>query len=57
MDDADVPATMKDLKEMHTSLTSLMDSRMDELRELLSKFPSTKAAPSASNPPGDNSST
>ena len=56
MADEDVPATMKDIKEMQTSLTSLMDPRMDKLRELLSKFASTKAAPSASSPLGNNSS-
>ena len=56
MADEDVPATMKDIKEMHTSLTSLMDSRMDELHELFTKFASTKAAPSASSPPGEHTS-
>ena len=52
----DVSATMKHLKEIQTSLTSLMDSRMNELHESLAQFASAKAAPSASSPPGDHSS-
>ena len=36
-DDDGVAATMKDLKELQTSLTSSMDTRMDELRELIAK--------------------
>ena len=57
MADEDVPATMKDLKEMQTPLTSLMDSCMNKLCDIFTKFASTKAAPYASSPPGDNSST
>ena len=53
----EVAATMKDLKEMQTSLTSNMDKRMDELRELIAKLPSAQASiPSASSVPGGNSS-
>ena len=56
MADEDAQATMKDLKELQTSLTSLMDSRMEELRELITKLGSAKASPSASSPHGGNSS-
>ena len=46
----DVAATMKDLKEVQTSLTSLVDKRMDELRELIAQLASAQAAaPSASS--------
>ena len=55
MADEDAQATMKHLKEFQTSL-SLMDSRMEELRELLTKLASAKATPSASSPHGGNSS-
>ena len=43
MADEDTQATMKDLKEVQASLTSLVDSRMNELHELLSQFASAKA--------------
>ena len=56
MADEDAQATMKDLKEMQASLTSLVDSRMDELRELIAQLASAKASPSASSPHGGNSS-
>ena len=56
MADEDTQATMKDLKEMQASLTSLVDSRMDELRELIAQLASAKASPSASSPHGGNSS-
>ena len=56
MADEDAQATMKDLKEVQASLTSLMDSRMEEWRELITKLGSTKASPSASSPHGGNSS-
>ena len=57
MADEDVPATMKYLKEMQTSLTSLVDSRMTELRELIAQLASAKATDmSGSSSPGDNSS-
>ena len=53
----EVAATMKDLKEMQTSLTSIMDKRMDELRELIAQLGSARAAASgASSAPHDNSS-
>ena len=52
-----VAATMKDLKELKSSLTSLVDTRMDELRELLTKLGSARAAaPPASSAHNDNSS-
>ena len=52
-----VAATMKDLKALETSLTSKMDKRMDELRELVAKLASVQACtPSTSSIPGDNSS-
>ena len=56
MADEDSQATMKDHKELQTSLTSLMDSNMEELRELLTKLASAKASPSASSPHGGTSS-
>ena len=43
MADEDAQATMKDLKEVQASLMSLMDSCMDELRELIAKLASAKA--------------
>ena len=44
---------MKDLKELQTSLTSSMDTRMDELRELIAKLVSVQATnPSTSSVPG-----
>ena len=47
-----VEATMKDLKDI-TSLTSIMDKRMDELRDLLAKLAGSQAStPSASSVPG-----
>ena len=53
----EVAATMKDIKELETSLTSVMDKHMDELREMIAKLMSTQAStPSASSAPGDNSS-
>ena len=53
----EVAATMKDLREVETSLTSLVDKRMDELRDLIEKLASVQAStPSASSAPGDNSS-
>ena len=56
MADEEVAATMKDLKEMETSLTSIVDKRMDELREMIAKLASMQAStPSASSAPGDNS--
>ena len=57
-DDGDeVAATMKDLKELKSSLTSLVDTRMDELRELLTKLGSAQATtPPASSAHNDNSS-
>ena len=52
----EVAATMKDLREVETSLTSLMDKRMDELRDLIAKLASAQAStPSASSSPVDNS--
>ena len=57
MANEDVVATMKDLKEMQTSLTSIVDKRMDELRELIAQLASAQAStPSASSAPSDNSS-
>ena len=57
MADENVAATMKDLKEMQTSLTSLVDKRMDELRELIAQIASAQATtPPASSAPTDNSS-
>ena len=56
MADEDTHATMKDLNEMQTSLTSLVDTRMDELRELIAQLASVKASPSSSSPHGGNSS-
>ena len=56
MADEDTQATMKDLKEVQASLTSLVDSRMDELRELIAQLASVKASPSASSPHDGNSS-
>ena len=51
-----VAATMKDLKALETTLTSNMDKRMDELRELLAKLASVQAAtPSGSSIPRDKS--
>ena len=56
MADEEVAATMKDLKEMQTSLTSIVDKRMDELRELIAQLASTQASTlSASNAPSDHS--
>ena len=53
----EVVATMKDLKKMETSLKSIVDKRMDELRELIAKLASAQAStPSASSDPGDHSS-
>ena len=53
----EVAATMKDLKELKSSLTSLVDTRMDELRELLTKLGSARvAAPPPSSAHNDNSS-
>ena len=50
---ADVAATMKDLKEMEISLTSVVDKRMDELRDMIAKLASAQASnPSASSVPG-----
>jgi ribosomal protein L12E/L44/L45/RPP1/RPP2 len=50
-------ATMKDVEEMKASLTSLVDKRMDELRELIAQIASAQATtPSASSAPNDNSS-
>ena len=31
----EVVATMKDIKELETSLTSAMNARMDEMREMI----------------------
>jgi hypothetical protein len=56
-DDDGVAATMKDLKEMETSLNSNMDKRMDELHNLIAKLASAQASnPSASSVPGGHSS-
>ena len=53
----EVAATMKDLKKLQASLTSTVDKRMDELRELIAQIASAQAsAPSASSAPNDNSS-
>ena len=53
----EVAATMKDLREVETSLTSLVDKRMDELRDLITKLASVQAStPSTSSAPSDNSS-
>ena len=53
----DVAATMKDLKELKGSLTSLMDTRMDELCELIAQLGSARATtPPASSAHNDNSS-
>ena len=53
----DVAATMKDLKEVQTSLKSLVDTRMDELCELIAQLGSARAAaPPASSAPHDDSS-
>ena len=53
----DVAATMKDLKELKGSLTSLVDTRMDELRELIAQLGSARAAaPPASSSPHEDSS-
>ena len=53
----EVAATMKDLREVETSLTSLVDKSMDELRDLIAKLASVQAsAPSASSALVDNSS-
>ena len=50
-------ATMKDLKDLEASLTSIVDKRMDELRDMIAKLASAQAStPSASSVPGDNSS-
>ena len=50
-------ATMKDLKEVQTTLTSLMDTRMNELRGLIAQLRNAPAAaPGASSAPHDNSS-
>ena len=52
-----VAATMKDLKALETTLTSNMDKRMDELRELITKLASVQAAtPSSSSITVENSS-
>ena len=52
-----VAATMKDLKELKGSLTSLVDTRMDELHELITKLASARATtPPASSAHNDNSS-
>ena len=40
----DEPATMKDFKEIETSLTSAMDKRMDEMRDMIAKLMSTQAS-------------
>ena len=53
----EVAATMKDLREVETSLISLVDKRMYELRDLIAKLASVQAStPSASSAPVDNSS-
>ena len=53
----DVAATMKDLKELQDSLTSTVDKRMDELREMIAQLASAQAAaPSACSAPRNNSS-
>ena len=53
----DEPATMKDIKEIETYLTSAMDKRMDEMREMIAKLMSMQAStPSASSAPVDTSS-
>ena len=50
----DVPTTMKDIKEIEKSLTSSMEKRMDEMRELFTKFREAQTAtPSASTSPED----
>ena len=57
MADEEVAATIKDLKEMRTSLSSIVDKRMDELRELITQLASAQAAaPSSSSAPRNNSS-
>ena len=56
-EEEEVAATMKDLKEMEASLTSVVDKRMDELRELIAQLASAQASTlSASSAPNDNSS-
>ena len=53
----DVATTMKDLNELKGSLTSLVDTRMDELRELIAQLGSAQATtPPASSAHNDNSS-
>ena len=53
----EVAATMKDIKEMETSLTSAMDKRMDEMCGMITNLMKTQVtAPSTSATPEDLSS-
>ena len=53
----DVAATMKDIKNIETSLTSAMDKRMDEMREMIVNLMKMQATtPSDSTPSEDLSS-
>ena len=54
-DDDEVPATIKDIKEIEKSMISTMEKRMDEMRDMIANLINAQAAaPSASSPTEDS---